>query len=428
MKRTIFSVLLLSLFITASAQEAKQQIIANHYLAGSTYYAYPGPQQKVLTPAPKGEHPFYISHYGRHGSRYLTSKEEYSEPLAVLREAEAKGKLTVKGQEVMRKLEKINAEAANRYGELTKLGAEQHKGIAKRMVQNFPEVFADSAVIEAKSTVVIRCILSMENELQQMLTMNPKLKITHDASAHDLYYMNLSDPNLNKLCKEKAVDSTFNAWKKENVNSYPLMTRLFNDTAYINKNVNMDKLNYQLFSIATILQNTELRNKISLYDIFTDSELYDDWRYENNWWYIHFGACPLTEAKMPYSQRYLLRNIIEEADSCIALPKPGATLRFGHDSMVMPLVCLMGINGYDKQIKDLNDVDLKGWRLYDVVPMASNLQFIFYRKNVKDKDVLVKVLLNEKEAKLPLKTDIAPYYHWKDVRDFYNAKLAAYKE
>jgi hypothetical protein len=50
--------------------------------------------------------------------------------------------------------------------------------------------------------------------------------------------------------------------------------------------------------------------------------------------------------------------------------------------------------------------------------MGSNLQFIFYRSSPKDKDVLVKVLLNEQEATLPIATDCAPYYHWADVRSY----------
>lgn len=47
--------------------------------------------------------------------------------------------------------------------------------------------------------MVIRCILSMENGLQQMLRMNPKLHIFHDASEHDMYYMNQGDRYLDSL-------------------------------------------------------------------------------------------------------------------------------------------------------------------------------------------------------------------------------------
>ena len=59
--------------------------------------------------------------------------------------------------------------------------------------------------------------------------------------------------------------------------------------------------------------------------------------------------------------------------------------------------------------------------------MASNLQFIFYRSNIKDKDILFKVLLNEEEATLPIQTDCAPYYHWSDFRQYCLDKLAAFK-
>ena len=40
--------------------------------------------------------------------------------------------------------------------------------------------------------------------------------------------------------------------------------------------------------------------------------------------------------------------------------------------------------------------------------------------------MLVKVLLNEKEAKLPVATTTYPYYKLKDVRDYYNTKLTSF--
>ena len=67
-------------------------------------------------------------------------------------------------------------EAYNRWGELTPLGAEQHKQIARRMYKRFPSVFKDSVWVDAKSTVVIRCILSMENELQELIRQNTRFK------------------------------------------------------------------------------------------------------------------------------------------------------------------------------------------------------------------------------------------------------------
>lgn len=39
-------------------------------------------------------------------------------------------------------------------------------------------------------------------------------------------------------------------------------------------------------------------------------------------------------------------------------------------------------------------------------------------------DIIVKFMLNEKEVSIPVKTDIAPFYHWKDVRAFYKDLLS----
>ncbi|MEO4970249.1 histidine acid phosphatase, partial [Bacteroides uniformis] len=53
-------------------------------------------------------------------------------------------------------------------------------------------------------------------------------------------------------------------------------------------------------------------------------------------------------------------------------------------------------------------------------------QFVFFRKKGSD-DILVKVLLNEHEMKLPVESELAPYYHWKDVEAYYRNKLKAYR-
>jgi hypothetical protein len=50
--------------------------------------------------------------------------------------------------------------------------------------------------------------------------------------------------------------------------------------------------------------------------------------------------------------------------------------------------------------------------------MCGNVQLIFYRKQ-NSRDILVKLLLNEREVTLPLRTDVSPYYHWNDVREYW---------
>ncbi len=108
--------------------------------AGGIYHSYeylPGP----AVPAPKGYVPFYISHYGRHGSRWHTSEKIYAEPLGILRKADSAGVLTPKGRDLLAKVEVIAADARDRYGDLSPRGVAEHRGIAERMYKAYRGLF-----------------------------------------------------------------------------------------------------------------------------------------------------------------------------------------------------------------------------------------------------------------------------------------------
>lgn len=167
--------------------------------------------------------------------------------------------------------------------------------------------------------------------------------------------------------------------------------------------------------------------KDMLINLFTPEDIYQFELQENAWWYVNYGPSKLNGGKRPYVQRYLLRKIIQEADSIIGTNEHGASLRFGHETVLLPLACLLDINGFDYQTNDLETLEQKGWWARQAIPMAGNIQLIFYRKNAKDKDVVFKVLHNEQEATLPIPTDIAPYYHWRDFREYYLQKIEDYE-
>ena len=414
--------------VTVSAQQAREDFRKDINLSASGYKAYPGPQ-KALMPAPAGYTPYYISHYGRHGSRYLIKISDYDMPYKTLKKLADAGMLTEKGLEVLDKVGQIREEARGRDGELTQLGAEQHRGIAKRMYERFPEVFEGKTSIDAKSTTVIRCILSMENALLQFASMNPDLNIKHDASHHDMYYMSQTDSVL-KVLKEQGTDSQeFKDFSKKHKTGERIVDLLFKDRKFLVDNkIDGCSLVKKLFDLASNIQSTELRYKFNMYDLFNEDEVYDLWAGSNAWWYVNYGSSPLSGGIQGYSQRNLVRKIISEADSCLALPHPGATLRYGHDTMVMPLVCLLNLNGYDKKVS-LDDLDKSGWLNYRIFPMACNVQFIFYHKNDQDKDVIFKILHNEDEAVLPdLKPVQGCYYKWSDFKEFFLKKLNDYEK
>lgn len=202
MRRFILLTFLCCLAFGISAQTAKEEIFENIHLSAANHYAYPDPDFKK-TPPPSGYKPFYLSHYARHGSRYRVNPNDYKEPLRILCEAEKDEALTELGKKTLNLIDSLARMAEDRYGELTPLGARQHRGIAKRMYENFPEVFQGVAAVDARSTVVIRCILSMMAECLQLQSMNPKLQIKNDASYYDMYYMNNEDDYFRKQRKNR---------------------------------------------------------------------------------------------------------------------------------------------------------------------------------------------------------------------------------
>lgn len=97
--------LLLSAF-TSFAQTSREEVCANLNKAGGVYLAYPEPVGRP-TSAPKGYHPFYISHYGRHGSRYLIADRDYRWVWETLAQADSDHALTPLGQDVLKRLARL---------------------------------------------------------------------------------------------------------------------------------------------------------------------------------------------------------------------------------------------------------------------------------------------------------------------------------
>jgi hypothetical protein len=249
-----------------------------------------------------------------------------------------------------------------------------------------------------------------------------------------MYYMNQSDSVLSALKRQGEKSQEYVDFRMKHRTSDRIMKLLFKDPNFLNdykvrgRSVEPYKLVEKIFELASNMQSTELRHKFNMYDIFTEDEVYELWLRSNAFWYVNYGSSPLSGGIQGYSQRNLLRKIISEADSCLAFPHPGATLRYGHDTMVMPLVCLLNLNGYDKKVS-LDDLDKVGWLNYRIFPMACNVQFIFYHKNDQDKDVIFKILHNEDEAVIPeLKPVQGCYYKWSDFKDFFLKKLDDYEK
>ena len=206
-----------------------------------------------------------------------------------------------------------------------------------------------------------------------------------------------------------------------------LMRVLFNDPDYA-AGIDAAALSRQLFDLAGSPQYevSAVSQHFNLFDIFTFEEIHRHWMRRNAWAYIRYGGCTLNGGHQPYIQRQPLWNLIHQGDSIMKLDYPVVHLRYTHENVVMSLVCLLELDGYGVQTSCLDSLEAYGWADYRISPLGGSMIMVHYRTDKNDPDPLVRVLLNGREAQLPIASDCAPYYHWQDVKRYYLRKLYAY--
>ena len=392
--------------------------------ASCNYHVYPDSITTPLTPSPAGKKPFYISHYGRHGSRYISSRSGYDIPYIMMLQADSLDELTPVGRKVLHEMNLIMQDTENRWGELTGYGKKQLQQIGRRIAERFPEVLCPGARVSAVSTTVPRCIESMGSCMLEMLQVCPQLQITMQSSQRNQWYMNHQDRQLRRNYMTPEARKAYDAYTAHRLGNTRLMELIFKNPDIVKEVVDEDQFGYYLMKMGLFQLNTDYNQHTNLMSLFHTDDLYLMWQIDNALWYIQHGACKLNGGRQPYSQRNLLRQMIADADSCIRLDQPGAQFRFGHETVLLPLVC---VNGFDLETDNLDELEEKGWWCSSVFPMGCNLQFIFYRSDPKDQDVLFKVLLNEVEGTLPLQPVSGPYYRWSDFREYCLNKLSKYQ-
>ena len=366
--------LLTFLPLTMSAQTNEQM--------GGVYYAYPV-TETVLASAPEGYKPFYISHYGRHGSRWLTNDNRY---IWVNKHFEDQKNLTKLGLDVRKRLDKIWKNAKGNGGQLTKLGGRQHRGIAKRMYQNFPQLFTAEAHLTAHSSTVSRCKTSMENFVAELKSQNPSILLDPITREEDMAWIAYTSP------EQKALENRTNVPLKISPDRF--VKALFKDPSKVK---DPTKLLMELHTIASDMQDVEL--DVSLYDLFTPEEMLAVYAKNNESMTIVHGDVIENEGIPARCAISLWQRIEADAETAIAYGGVGADLRFGHDSNLFRLMTLMGL-------------DIQGKPMDDLLPMAANLQIVFYRNT--QGEVLVQLLRNERSM---------GFMTWKELKQQVNDRI-----
>ena len=411
MKRYISILVCILLAASLHGQTTKQDVLDNPILTRGHYSTYPAPTQ-ALTPAPEGYVPVYISHYGRHGSRYHTSRSNHTNAYKTLKTAKEAELLTDLGKSVYKRVRSMRSDADGMDGALTVVGTQEHRAIAERMFNAFPEVFAGAAVIDSRATESPRCILSMAANNERLKELNPSLRMLRSATEADEEVLRC-EKYRDKHSKEMG---SVRKELLEGLDASSFISRLFKaefaDALEEKDKVKFMRHMFALYQIAGCTAHTG----VNFDDVFTPQELFTLWRANNASNYAHnansvkYGKGVLSDAKP------LLQDILENADDALAGSGISAHLRFGHDVALAPLAALLDVGGVGAKADPSDDV-YKVWADFKVMPMAANIQLIFYRNA--SGNVLVKILHNEREVTLPeLKNNGSPYYEWKDVRQY----------
>ena len=422
MKRNLFLAALLALFALAGyaqphrSEAAVRALLEDNTRAGNNTNSYEFHPIRD-TRAPRGYRPFYISHYGRHGSRSNWGGTAYQGVIAVLEQGQAAGILTPGGDSLLVAARAVLAGWDGMDGRLSQRGVREHTALAERMYKRYPQVFKGEKRVRAVSSTVQRCIISMNAFTNSLVRQNPKLFFRLDTGEKFMKYLD------NTEGWQRIAAPTF-AKTRAYIGAMPddtlgVLSRLFTDPVRARQIVVSPRhLTDDVWNTAIIAEDFDIED--NLFRFLPFDALYRRWAQSNISLYTgHCNSVEVGAERVPLA-RTAVEDIVEKADEAIASGEWAADLRFGHDYPLMALVNYLGIEGVGERyaVEDICDNWLGFWN----IPMASNLQMIFYRN--KAGHVLVKFLYQEQERLLRgLEPVEGPYYDWETVK----ANLEGYK-
>ncbi len=411
-ERKLFSHLCIVEVPQAPKTDVREEVLANWYKS-SGLDCINDWSPKASTPAPKGYKATYISHYGRHGSRYAYTAQAYTVLLDMLRVGSNQDNLTPYGKELLDQLDSFWAYAEYRVGDLTELGWEQHRQIAKTMVQSFPKAFGKGSRIDACSSASVRSIISMSSCLASLSREAPKADIYAHQGKTDIQ---ATRPNEGKNpFRYQGPDHIFPYAESSEeffLRRFPqyreVLSRLFKDPDQGLGGRNPYDVFFNLYMFVGGMNSLPEDIRLDVSDFFTREEYATLWEIDN---YERFRE--YLPYRTPCSS--IVDDIIAKADERLAAGERGADLRFGHDHIVMALLMIMDIDDFNKYPSNPDDLA----QVFQTFrsPMATNLQLVFYTS--KKGEPLVKLLFNGEEARFgSLPTYSGPYYRWDELRAY----------
>ena len=412
MKRSLLIFALVALLPLSALAQDKNPVLEkylqeNIFRTGvntNPYEYLPGSE----TPVPAGYKPFYISHYGRHGSRSDWEGTTYADALKVYERAHELGLLTDEGEAAYKTVAEIIALHNHMDGRLTARGCREHRQISGRMFKKYKKVFKKTPRVRAVSSTSPRCLVSMSAFTGELLSRDPKLFLSWDTGEAFMKYCSSVDPDDVQHEAYKLIIEHADAHYPDTAQFY---ARIFKDPSRCREAGDPHALLDGTFAIAAICGSFDYDD--TMLRLFTEDDRY--WYAQNVSMNLYLRQCnskEFGERRMAVAEvQGLVDDIVAKADEVIANGGWAADLRFGHDYQLLAGCSRMGIKGIAERMDSKECLDWPGY-LYS--PFAGNLQIVFYRG--KAGDVLVKFYINERETSL-ITLPGGPYYKWEDVKE-----------
>ena len=429
MKRigTFISLLFLSVSTLAQTPEVIREMLAqSSQLVIPTTATYPAAPLGEIAKAPEGFEPFHLSLVGRHGSRYHEDIGEIEATHSIYRKADSLGILTSKGKELYTALDRILSAERGHSGELSTLGYNQWLGIAHRLYNNFTPLFGNNNTIESRASMVMRCVMSMMAFNQGIKECNDKISIVQYSRKCE---MPILLPLTDNHEMPKAAKDIYYDYRKEGewVSERKAWEERSNCASFISKvTTNRNRFLEECggltdfhsarttFAMLNFANNYGEGDQELLHTLFTPEEMYNIYVYATTVWpnnTIGRGS-DVVEMYASYVKP-LIDEVMGNAKAAVEGNNLcSANLYFTHDSYVFPTLSIIGYEGCVPQYHTDIEKLCTQTKYSLLIPMAANLQFVLYRN--KEGIVLVRSLINEGDAYLPIECKTAPFYPWEE--------------
>lgn len=367
MKRTLFlfAAIFCALFMRAD--------VSYEQCLGS---ARPYPGAKIFT-VPDTLTPIYVSYIGRHGARLPSSGKRCERLRKALARADSAGTITPLGRQLLTITDAIIAESRGKWGALDSLGVAEISGIAMRLQTASPSLFGQGKNVVAISSYVPRCMMSMYTFTHTLDRGNDNTEFSTGTGARFNYLLRpfQIDKDYLEYRAEAPYHQVLEKYMIDEVPAEPIYAVLGVDYPFKDSK-EIRELTMVEFKVLTALPAMGEKNRLA--EFFTLAQADKIWRVFNLEQYYERTANIYSDVPAQIA-RPLLCDIIQKADSVVSGLRPvSADLRFGHAETMMPLLSLLRLPGRYVISKDVEKIS-REWRNFEVVPMAANLQFRFYR-------------------------------------------------